>query len=185
MSEPDIEARLDRLEARAEISELVARYCKACDDRDVPMLRSLFTRDAVVKSQDGVMTAEGVDAVMQMYKGRFDVLGISAHWTHDHILRFDDSDADHVTGEVFGHAESHRNGVSLIASLRYTDDYLRQGGAWKFRSRTLAFLYYVPVGEYAEAMGSPLRQRAYGDQRPADYPESLESWTGWTRHFQS
>jgi ketosteroid isomerase-like protein len=179
----DLEARIDRLESRALISELVAAYCKACDDRDVPLLESLFTEDAVVRSHDGVMTSEGRAAVMQMYKGRFDVLGISCHWTHDHILRFDPQDPDHATGEVFGHAEAHRNGQTLVAALRYADDYRRCDGTWKFSSRTLAFLYYVPVEDYSEALGGRLRQRAYGDKRPADYPETFESWTGWVRHF--
>lgn len=183
MADLDINRRIDRLESRAEISELVAKYCKSCDDRDVPLLRSLFTEDAVVRSKDGVMTSDGIDAVMQMYKSRFDVLGVACHWTHDHILTFDDADPDRATGEVFGHAEAHRNGQTLIAALRYADAYRREEGRWKFASRTLAFLYYVPVGEYAEALGGTLRQRAYGDERPADYPESFDSWTGWTRHF--
>ncbi|MDF3608094.1 nuclear transport factor 2 family protein [Paracoccus sp. DMF-8] len=38
----DLESRLDRLESRAEILALISHYCKACDDRDVPLLRSLF-----------------------------------------------------------------------------------------------------------------------------------------------
>jgi ketosteroid isomerase-like protein len=183
MTDPDILRRLDRLESRAEIAEIVALYCKACDDRDVPLLRSLFTPDAVVRSKDGVMVSEGIDSVMEMYRGRFEVLGLSVHWTHDHILRFDDADPDRATGEVFGHAESHRNGVSLVASLRYEDSYRRVDGRWKFAERILAFAYYVPVTEYPEALGDSLRQRAYGDRRPADYPESLESWTGWRAHY--
>jgi len=179
MTDQALLTRIDRLESRVAISEIVAKYCKSCDDRDVPLLRSLFTDDAVVRSDDGVMTSDGIDAVMKMYGGRFEVLGISAHWTHDHIIAFDDTDPDRATGEIFGHAEAHRNGMTLVASLRYQDVYRREGGVWKFASRTLSFLYYVPVGEYPEALGSSDRQRAYGDRRPADYPESLSSWTGW------
>lgn len=179
MTDHALLTRIDRVESRAAISEIVAKYCKACDDRDVPLLRALFTDDAVVRSNDGVMTSDGIDAVMKMYGGRFEVLGISAHWTHDHIIAFDDTDTERATGEIFGHAEAHRNGQTLVTSLRYQDVYRREGGVWKFASRTLAFLYYVPVGEYAEALGSRDRQRAYGDRRPADYPESFASWTSW------
>jgi ketosteroid isomerase-like protein len=179
MTDTALLARIDRLESRFAIAEIVANYCKSCDDRDVPLLRSLFTEDAVIRSRDGVMTSEGLDAVMQMYGGRFAVLGVSAHWTHDHIVRFDDADPNRATGEVFGHAEAHRNGETLVASLRYDDEYRREGGVWKFSSRTLAFLYYVPVGEYAEALGSTDRQRAYGDRRRADYPESFPHWSSW------
>ncbi|MFN6978750.1 MAG: nuclear transport factor 2 family protein [Gemmobacter sp.] len=183
MTDPALLARIDRLESRHAIAELVALYCKACDDRDVPLLRSLFTADAVIRSHDGMMNAEGIDAVMTMYAGRFAVLGLSVHWTHDAIVRFDDGDPDAAAGEVFCHAEAHRAGTTLVGSLRYGDAYRREGGRWMFARRLLAFGYYVPVTEYAEAMGSPLRQRAYGDRRPADYPETLASWAGWRAHF--
>lgn len=179
MTDQALLTRIDRLESRFSISEIVAKYCKACDDRDVMMLRDLFTPDAVVRSKDGMMTADGIDAVMQMYGARFEVLGISAHWTHDHIVNFDNADPEHATGEVFGHAEAHRNGQTLVACLRYDDDYRREAGVWKFRRRTLSFLYYVPVLEYATALGETERQHAYNDRRPADYPESFAHWSRW------
>lgn len=185
MTDQDLMRRIDRLESRVAIQETIAKYCKACDDRDVPLLRSLFTEDAVVESVDGVMKSSGVDSVMEMYKGRFEALGISVHWTHDHIIEFDDSDPDRARGEVFCHAEAHRNGVTLVGSLRYQDEYRREQGAWKIARRVMAFLYYVPVTEYNEALGGELRQRAYGDKRPGDYPERFESWTGWRAHYAS
>lgn len=175
--------RIDRLESRVEILELIAKYCKACDDRDVSLLRSLFTEDAEVRSQDGMMQGKGREAVMQTYRKRFEVLDISVHWTHDTIINFDPEDPNRATGECFCHAEAHRNGQTLIGSLRYDDRYRRDGGVWRFESRVLKFLYYVPVEEYREALGSPLRMRAYGDQRPADYPESLECYQTWAQHY--
>lgn len=60
--------------------------------------------------------------------------------------------------------------------MRYHDEYRLEGDAWRFQARELAFLYYLPVTEYADGLGSTLRQRAYGDQRPADYPESFPGW---------
>lgn len=183
MSDAELLKRIDRLEARAEIAEIVALYCKSCDDREVPLLRSLFVDDAVVESKDGVMRSSGIDAVMEMYRGRFRALGVTAHWTHDHIVRFDEGDPDRATGYVAGHAECFRNGQTLVACLRYDDEYRRVDGRWKFARRTLAFLYYVPVEEYREAMGDPLRQRAYGDRRPADFPESQPNWSDWEKAY--
>ncbi|WP_293855075.1 nuclear transport factor 2 family protein [uncultured Alsobacter sp.] len=176
MAELDLARRLDRVESRAEIAEIVALYCRSCDDKDAPVLRSLFTDDAVVESKDGVMRSQGIDAIMTMYDGRFAALGVTAHWTHDHMVRFDDANPDLATGSLSGHAECYRNGRTLVASLRYDDEYRRVNGRWKFSRRILSFLYYVPVEEYGEALGSELRQRAYGDRRPADFPESIPGW---------
>jgi hypothetical protein len=37
----------------------------------------------------------------------------------------------------------------------------------------MSYMYYIDVREYADALGEPLRVRAYGDHRPADWPEVL------------
>jgi len=113
---------------------------------------------------------------MSMYLGRFRVLGPSFHWTHDHFVAFDNTNDTRATGFVSSHVEGVRNGEVLLGALRYADSYRRVGGAWKFEKRVLSFFYYVPANEYAEALAGPLRQRAYGDRRPADYPESLPTW---------
>lgn len=181
----DILKRIDRLESRNEIQGIVSKYCKACDDRDVPLLRSIFTEDAVVKSQDGMMEGIGLDGIMEMYRKRFEVLAISVHWTHDNVVTFDESDPDKATGECFCHAEAHRNGETLVGCLRYDDTYQRVDGQWKFSSRTLKFLYYVPVHEYAEALGSKKRMRAYGDQRASDYPETFDCYNNWATHYEN
>ncbi len=171
------ETRLDRVESRFAIMDLIAAYCMACDDRDNDTLRTLFTADGSFRSRDGVMNARGTDEIMATYAKRFIALGVTYHWTHDHIIRFDDKDPNRATGIVASHAECYRNGQTLIGAMRYEDVYRRESGAWKFASRLIGFMYYMPVTEYAEAMSGRMRQRAYGDKRQADYPETLPTWT--------
>ena len=171
-----LEQRLQRLEDRAELRELVARYGIAIDDRDIEALTELFTTDGRFRSQDGVMDAVGRDSVLKQFRGRFSALKATNHIAHDQILTFGES-PDIVSGLVTSHAEVWRNGRALIAALRYQDTYRREGGRWRFADRLLSFLYYLPVDEYAQGLGSRLRMRAYGDQRPADYPEGLPTWS--------
>jgi ketosteroid isomerase-like protein len=169
------EARLRRLEDRAELAELIARYAIAVDDRDLEAIGALFTPDGAFRSKDGVMAAHGTAAVLEQFRGRFRALKLSNHFSHDHIFEFG-ADPDAATGLVTAHAEVWRNGRALIGALRYQDTYRRHQGRWCFADRLLFFLYYLPVEEYATALGDPLRQRAYGDRRPADFPESLPTW---------
>ncbi len=169
------EARLRRLEDRAELTELIARYAVAVDDRDLAGISSLFTPDGAFRSKDGVMNAQGLDAVLEQFRDRFRALKVSYHFSHDHILSFG-ADPDAAAGLITAHAEVWRNGRALIGALRYEDTYRRHQGRWCFADRLLWFLYYLPVEEYAQGLGDPLRQRAYGDRRPADFPESLPSW---------
>jgi len=170
-----LEQRIRRLEDRSELRELVARYGIARDDRDIDALTELFTPDACFRSRDGVMNAVGREAVLEQFRGRFSALKATNHIAHDLILTFD-SDPDTASGLMTSHAEVWRNGRALIAAMRYSDTYRKHDGRWRFADRLLAFLYYLPVDEYAQGLGSRLRMRAYGDQRPADYPEALPSW---------
>lgn len=175
-----LESRLRALEDRAGLRELIARYCIAVDDRDIDALTALFTPDACFRSVDGVMHAIGREAVIEQFRGRFAALKVSNHIAHDQILELG-PDADEAAGLVSAHAEVNRNGRTLVAALRYRDRYRRHEGRWRFAERALSFLYYLPVEEYAEGLGGPLRMRAYGDRRPADYPESLPTWRSYHR----
>ncbi len=95
---PTLQERIRRLEDRVAIGELVARYCLVMDNRDVDAIENLFTADVRVWSADGVMDARGRQAVLELFKGRFAVLGPSNHFTHDRIVEFDPRDHDLATG---------------------------------------------------------------------------------------
>jgi ketosteroid isomerase-like protein len=179
MGEPAaLERRIRRLEDREEIHELIARYCLVMDNRDLDAMPDLFTPDFVVRSADGVMNTVGRDAAVEMFRGRFMVLGPSNHFTHDRILTFDEADADRASGLVLAHAEMNRKNQPMLAAIRYEDEYQRHEGRWKFRSRSLAFMYYVPTAEYLDAFGPGIarRNRAYDTAVAADWPEKLPSW---------
>ncbi len=175
VSNDDLAARLDRLEAESAIRALAARYCFAIDDHDLAAVADLFTEHARVWSRDGVMDAIGREAIVRQYEGRFAVLGPSNHVSHDHWIRFGD-DPDEATGLLSAHAELYRNDTPMLTALRYDDVYRRVEGSWRFAERALSFLYYVPLADYPGILGASDRMRAYGDRRPADYPEGLPSW---------
>jgi ketosteroid isomerase-like protein len=170
----DLEARIARLEAESAIRQLIARYCFSIDDRRVAEIAALFTADAVVTSADGVMNAEGVDAIMAQYAARFAVLGPGAHYMHD--IRLDFQDADHATGLVSGHAELERNATMMVTALRYHDAYRRTDAGWRIARRQINFLYYVDVADYPGIMLHKDRNRAYATPKPADFPEALPGW---------
>jgi ketosteroid isomerase-like protein len=175
---PSLEDRVRRLEDRVAIGELIARYCLVMDNREVDAIESLFTPDIHFWSADGVMNSHGRPAAVEMFKGRFTVLGPSNHVTHDRIVEFDPGDPDRATGLVLSHAEMQRKGQPMLAAMRYQDVYQRCDGRWCFRERGLSFMYYVPTAEYLDAFGPGLdsRMRAYDRAVAADWPENLPSW---------
>jgi len=168
--------RIDRIESRHQIAELVGNYARACDEHDIETLAAIFTEDGEIDSPSHLLEAKGRKGIRETFLARYKIRGPSYHWTHDHKLAFDDDDENHATGVVLGHAETCPNGTVSIAAMRYADDYRRLEGRWLFARRTLTFLYYVPVTEYATVLATPLRLVVGSNRLPGDYPESLESW---------
>jgi ketosteroid isomerase-like protein len=172
-----LEERIRRLEDQAEIRQLVSRYCFVVDDRDLEGMADCFTAEGRFRSADGVMDARGREAIIDQYHGRFAVLGPGVHITHDHVVDFDDADADRATGRVSCSAELVRHGKPMLVALRYEDEYRRDAdGRWRFADRLLLFFYYLDAREYADGLVSGHRNRAYGEPAPADFPEPLASW---------
>jgi ketosteroid isomerase-like protein len=182
MSELDeLRRRVDRLEARAEIAELVTSYAVACDEHDMPRLMSLFTADASFGSPSGVMVADSPKQIEDMFIKLFKVRGAGYHWTHDHVVKFDAADSNAATGLVLSHAETTPQRRMSLAAMRYDDEYRRVGGKWLFRRRTINFLYYAPATEFDHILESADRLTVNGERRKADYPENLPAWREFER----
>jgi len=180
-----MEERIRRLEDRAAIQELGILYGFVMDERDEAGIRQIFAADATLRSQDGVFSAAGIEEIVETYLGRFAVLGPTNHYSHGHVVRFDDADPNVATGLLASHAEVSRNGVAMQVALRYKDIYRRIDGKWQFADRLMSYMYYLPVSELAEGLGNRNSVRAYGDRRPADWPESLYSEDGsaWLKQY--
>jgi ketosteroid isomerase-like protein len=164
---PTLEDRIRRLEDRAAIGELIARYGLVMDNRDAAALPELFTPDVVVTSAGGGMRAVGRDAVVELFLARFQVLGPSNHVTHDRIITFDAANPDRARGLVLSHAEMRVSGTPTVAALRYVDAYRRDAGRWRFAERELHFMYYAPAAGYAANFAAPAVR---------DWSEQLSTW---------
>jgi len=53
---------------------------------------------------------------------------------------------------------------------------------WRFHERVISHFYYMPVDQYAEGLGSPLRMRADGEAQSVDFPEKMPTWTTWENY---
>jgi len=185
MSNPtELERRIDRLESRFAIEELVTAYCEACDEHDIPRLGALFTEDAVYGSPGGVLRSVGRSEIVSMFVRTFKARGPGFHWTHDLVIRFDDDRPNHATGTVASHAETSVNGVPSLAAMKYDDEYRRTDGRWQFASRSIRSLYYVPVEKYLGALNRRKRLCFEGNWAEADYPEALPVWQDFERQYR-
>jgi ketosteroid isomerase-like protein len=162
-------ARIEAIEADIAIRNLVARYAFVMDDRDCDAIPDLFTRDARVWTGDGHMDARGRDALVELYEGRFAVLGATNHVVTSVWIEIDGPTQAH--GRISSNAEVWRNGLHQLASLRYEDRYKKEDGAWRVAERKMLYFYYVPLEEHPGILGTTKRNLTYDTPIEADVPE--------------
>jgi len=169
--------RVQRLEDRFAISELVAAYCTAIDDRDLDKFLSLFTEDASLRHADGVMRLNGLTDISDYYRARFAGYGVTFHYPHAQTVVFEGQ--DRARGTVTGHAEMSVEGELVLAAIRYTDAYRREGAGWRFAARELAFWYYMKLSDLPNGFADALRKHYRGGRIPAELPDSLATYREW------
>ena len=177
-------SRLDRLESKEAIRELVTAYALACDQQDMDWLMGMFTEDAEFGSPNGTMVSVGRDAITEMFIETFKIRGPSYHWTHDVTVTVDSGDPNLATGLVYSHAETSPNAVHSISGMRYEDVYRREDGTWRFAKRMISFLYYVPISEYDGVLTRRDRVLMGGERYDGDYPETLAGWQQFDREHR-
>ena len=139
-------ARLARLEARAEITDLVSRYFHGVDARAYGTVAGLFARDGRIEPPSG-LGATGTAALTAFFETRLVNYELTYHYPHSVLLCLEDDGT--ATGIVDAHAEHGIDGTCVIAAVRYDDAYVLEDGAWRFARRTLSFRYFLPWDELA------------------------------------
>lgn len=169
-----LQQRLTVVEDRLAIGELLARYCFCIDNRDLAGVGELFTDNARFATLDGSRNSIGREAILKGFEQRYDVLGATNHVVHQHTITFEGP--GRARGEVSAHAEVWRHEQAQLAALRYLDTYEKHDRAWRFAERIQTFMYYVPVGRYAEMLGKLERNLSGPQPKAADYPERLATY---------
>lgn len=166
-TEGDLEARIRRLEDRAEITELVNRYALAVDDRDWAAIAQMYARDSVFDSVMGRF--EGRDAVVAYYRDRTEQFGATFHVPHNVSLSFGGS--GRADGIVAAHAELAIDHQTVMIALRYLDAYVHEEGSWRFLERQVQQLYAMPLADLHTGLAETRRKRWPGtDPSPAELP---------------
>src|SRR3546814_15557729 len=87
MSDARTLARLEAVETRLMLRDLVSRYAYSVDNRAIDTLADLFAEDAVFRARNGGFSASGRTAIAAEFRSQLNGLGPSFHFVHDHIVR--------------------------------------------------------------------------------------------------
>ncbi|MGF1237336.1 nuclear transport factor 2 family protein [Streptomyces sp. 2-6] len=151
------EARIERLESRIAIEDLLSGYCHGFDGPDRDLLRTLWTEDAVFDLGPAFgEPAEGVEAIMAKAEELWAAVPVTYHWMANQIITID-GDTARAKSELDCFAVSLQDGPTQVAGV-YTDRFERRDGVWKFRHRVFDLQLWAPLNGWAATAGSKADQ---------------------------
>ena len=125
---------------RDQLRELLQRYARAADDRDLAALAALFHPEAEVTGSRGTQTLEEWLAGMRAPRA----FPTSMHVIGDPLVVFGPgTDEAHLDAYavVYQLSDPASGGADLTLGIRYLDDVLRRDGRWVIRHRTASTLW--------------------------------------------
>jgi hypothetical protein len=138
MSGEETLRRLTDLEA---IRDLARRYAHCVWKKDVTGAIELFTEDGVMEI-GGRPAIRGRPALLESYREM--IGGMLQPFVHNHVIELEGSRA---SATCYLDLRATVEGRSMIGAGWYEDEYVRDGEAWRFRSRKLTLSYFVPLDE--------------------------------------
>jgi 3-phenylpropionate/cinnamic acid dioxygenase small subunit len=152
MSKRSLEERIDELESRAAINELLAEYCRGCDTNDEEAFIAIWHDDAQYPLGPLFGEFKGHDGIREAIHIIWDALPTTRHWTTNAVITFQDADHARSRSDVTFEC-TDTQGRFLSGAATYHDEFERRDGVWKFTKRVVDTQYrnLVEVANYDAA----------------------------------
>ena len=137
MSDADLQTLLDE----RDIVALAARYCRALDTKDWPLLSEVFLPDATAELGSPVLL-EGLDAIRHRIRTALEFLDDSQHLVGNHEVTVDHDAGTHRCYLQAQHIREVPDGSpNYMIAGRYEDRVQRTPQGWRIAHRTLTVMW--------------------------------------------
>ena len=151
-SQQTLVERLDRLESREQIAELLADYAAGFDLQDREALARVWHEDAQLDLGDVFGTYDGRQAILEIVETFYEKTPSMHHWVATPSIRIDGDRATGVMG-VDCFIQHVGQGPAMIAGTYY-DEYERREGRWGIVRRRFDMHYLTPMKDWVPKFGS-------------------------------
>jgi gamma-hexachlorocyclohexane dehydrochlorinase len=137
--------RVDRLESRAALRDLVTDYCQGFDRRDWNRFIAIWWEDCIWEIGPPFGRFDGHAGITRAVREiLYPAWRETHHLTTNLRLWFDDD--DHARGECdVDCMGADPQGVVQMVGATYRDDFERRGGVWRIRRRAVQMHYFNPM----------------------------------------
>lgn len=183
----------ERMVDRAQIQDVMYRWCRAIDRQDFDAIRAVFHSDAI--DSHGIYSG-GIDGLIDWIRERHRTIPMSMHMIGNMLIEFADLDTAIVEtynmtvqrypaeasasfAQLAGGVAGSGGGASdLIACCRYVDRFERRNGEWRVAERTVVFdsTMMFPVAAGAPKMSETWTQGKRGNH--ADFLYQVRAAAG-------
>ncbi len=146
----DMAARLAALEAKVgelddieQIRRLRNDYHQAINEGRYDEIPAMWTEDGSLDF-NYIGKAQGRETIHKFFAATPKVLPFIKQFIHNHVV---DLDGDRAKGYSYMEARTVNKGEAYMVAGRYDDDYVRQGGVWKFSHMNFLAYFTVPFDE--------------------------------------
>ena len=137
--------RIDRLESKHAMRDLVTDYCRGFDQRKFDRFLNIWWQDCVWDIGPPFGVFEGHAGIRQAVEGvLWPVWRETHHLTSNLQVIFEDVDNAHGECDVDCMGALQDNSVQMI-SATYRDHFQRRQGVWKIRRRDVTIHYFNPI----------------------------------------
>jgi hypothetical protein len=151
--DPSADGRLQRLLDEREIRDVLSRYCRGVDRRDLELVRRCYHPDAT--DDHGAAFTGGVDDFLTYAASSLARYESTMHKLGQVLVEPDADDPDRARSEVYAiafhrlAATDRKPARDVVVGLRYIDDFERRGGEWRIARRVCALDWsrMDPAGE--------------------------------------
>jgi 3-phenylpropionate/cinnamic acid dioxygenase small subunit len=136
---------LQTLLDRAAIHDLIMRYARGVDRRDLDLVASCFAADA---TYEGALGRGGIEVVLAALRERMPRYQTTMHFLTNPLIELQgDAAACETYALVYHRLESDDDAEDFIVGVRYVDQLARRADGWRIvRRRTaMAFQRYDAV----------------------------------------
>jgi hypothetical protein len=165
---------LEELSARAEIHDVLLRYCRGLDRVDMDLVRGAFHEDASIDFPESLHKG-GRDGFVDFLSKEMRRFVRTMHLLGNSLIEFDGPDVAHVetylTADHQGSEEHHWKNQTVKLWARYLDRFERRDGVWLIARRRMLvdWMYRYPTDAFFNDHPDALSERRAGSD-PALHP---------------
>ena len=162
MAEHDLATRVELLETRNTLLDLISAYAQGFDNHDAGLLRSIWHEGAVLDLGGVFGRCEGIDGILTAADGMWKQTPFMHHWMANPLLEIDlEAGTATAASAVDAFTTDNSTGPTQIGGL-YRDWFERRDGRWAIVKRTFDLHYLTPIANWTPVHGSEAGQPVGG-----------------------